>query len=1175
MIIFPNTFYSTNLKTINEIQFTQREIDVMSFLLNGRASKKIASFLDISVRTVETHMRNVMLKANVHSKEGIVDFVEKSNKLGFVKQYYSLLFISESFAKMLKEVSTGSDKHTCILLHNIKASDTRNPLIYFIKKHLEMAGISVSFSSKNNPENVCFPQNNGRAFVVICDDQKTLNEQELKNRNACNPIHVLLANSCNDGYEYTNDPSKIAFDGSFNDFFSLFKLLEKIISFEKVNPVAIKFRGLYEQHQLPNHSVPHRSPSIASHTKNDKLSQNFWERKLSLIISIIILTFSTVTPLLKNYFFNEPTENREMINKIFLQRPKLLQRIDDCFRNQKGVYIIALVGPGGAGKTSTARLYVQRKKPSFFFEISAQTKEKLHQSFMDLCKLLIKTPEDERAFNTIKEIKDSLEKERALISFVKERIPSFSHWMLIYDNVVNLEDVKNYLPQVHDSWGDGNIIITTQNYHIQNGNRINDTIEISELSAEEKSELFNNIMKYEKSHQNLGQDAVTFLQNIPSFPLDVSIAAYYIKTTGISYEEYLRHLREAENEFFSLQQTIMTDSTGYEKTRYGVVSSAVQKIIQENKEFEEILFLISFLDSQSIPKDLLTHYKNDIMIDKCLYYLKKYSLISIDASSKLTTDTTFSIHRSTQEMLLHYLTKLLKDKEKSALTEKIVHSIDTYATDLADKGDLSRMVIIKNHLEKMLTNAHLITNQMKNLLKGDLGYIHYYLGHYLEAEKLLQESVHELQRYKDKQFDKIARFLVYLADARWDLGLFTMAKTCLKESAHIYETYLPHNKPGLAKALKILGMIHHECEEFEEAIFKVERSIELYKKYAPENKMAMAEALTYLGVIHRRAGNFPKAIEAHNKGITIYQKYSKKDHVDYAWALFCLGNVKKDRGEYYEALSQYEKSLAIYKKNNLGYTVAVGRILAHLGTIYRGLGQYDRSLVCFNQAIEIFKNNIQDSHVAFAWTFAQLGELYRVMGDFKKSVEMLERSFLIYKQNLPANHTEVARAKMFFAGAQAGLGNFEKAMTLSQEALDIYQKNYGRNHTETAHVIYVIGHIFLLKRDYNTALSYLEEAMRIFESHSHTDKYLAMEDLSTLLIEKNKIAREANNSSSDNLREARYLLSSALSTARKNLAKNSPALPRITKKIKEIDFWKNGNLGSVAKIAEAQVYGVF
>ena len=74
----PRVFYKEHLETINGINFTQREIDIIAFTLTRRSSKTIAPLLSISPRTVENHISNIMMKLECNSREAIIDFIEKS-----------------------------------------------------------------------------------------------------------------------------------------------------------------------------------------------------------------------------------------------------------------------------------------------------------------------------------------------------------------------------------------------------------------------------------------------------------------------------------------------------------------------------------------------------------------------------------------------------------------------------------------------------------------------------------------------------------------------------------------------------------------------------------------------------------------------------------------------------------------------------------------------------------------------------------------------------------------------------------------------------------------------------------------------------------------------------------------------------------------------------------------
>lgn len=56
------------------MQLTNQEIKCLDLIVRGKTSKMIGKILNISYRTVETHMQNIKRKLNVQSKAELIDF---------------------------------------------------------------------------------------------------------------------------------------------------------------------------------------------------------------------------------------------------------------------------------------------------------------------------------------------------------------------------------------------------------------------------------------------------------------------------------------------------------------------------------------------------------------------------------------------------------------------------------------------------------------------------------------------------------------------------------------------------------------------------------------------------------------------------------------------------------------------------------------------------------------------------------------------------------------------------------------------------------------------------------------------------------------------------------------------------------------------------------------------
>jgi DNA-binding NarL/FixJ family response regulator len=69
-----------NSKTrIRGSRLTPREREVIQLLAEGRSNKEVAALLDISVKTVETHRANIMVKLNLHSITELVRYAIRNN----------------------------------------------------------------------------------------------------------------------------------------------------------------------------------------------------------------------------------------------------------------------------------------------------------------------------------------------------------------------------------------------------------------------------------------------------------------------------------------------------------------------------------------------------------------------------------------------------------------------------------------------------------------------------------------------------------------------------------------------------------------------------------------------------------------------------------------------------------------------------------------------------------------------------------------------------------------------------------------------------------------------------------------------------------------------------------------------------------------------------------------
>ena len=165
---------------------------------------------------------------------------------------------------------------------------------------------------------------------------------------------------------------------------------------------------------------------------------------------------------------------------------------------------------------------------------------------------------------------------------VNQKIARFSNWLIIADNVVNLQLVQCYFPQTASKeWGHGQVLITTQDsitipsnaphtYHesLQEGMQRENAVEllkqVSHISNQEQVEEVAKALEYQ--------------------PLALAAAAFYVQTVvsggspDYSWTEYLDALREGQRK--ATEEVLAEQSVAYIKPMTTAVKMAIERAME-------------------------------------------------------------------------------------------------------------------------------------------------------------------------------------------------------------------------------------------------------------------------------------------------------------------------------------------------------------------------------------------------------------------------------------------------------------------------------------------------------------------------------------------------------------------------------------------------------------------
>ncbi|MDF3033667.1 MAG: hypothetical protein K0R76_621 [Alphaproteobacteria bacterium] len=1106
-----------------------------------------------------------MKKLGCTSRESMITLLESTGQFLTLKSYYLSLLTYSAFEKSLKDIAkqeaSANANRDCLIVY---WQDNNPDFFQNLKTHLSLAGIATSLELRQQRASFSqliqeahqdiftiyvMPELPGSATPAHPDKRQETSQPSSQATFCTDKVLFLLSQTAipeitfRDGADYPH----INLADQQNYYVLVFSILTKILPSLNLKKTIATFE---EKHGMLNTSsesdrmypggkalakeggqiVP-RLKKFLLNRKSGFLPSFLTNLLAALLVPVLLFTCQRHAAdemgTIKADKAQRSLQAQEHLplqlirsdlivpaEVLLLNRLAIIQQIENLFKKQKeGIKAVALVGIGGAGKTTLARQYAHsQKQAAIVWELNAGSPQSLKDSFEKMAYALSEDKGDDELLAGFKKIAHSAEREDKILQFVKKHLRQHPGWVLIFDQSDYLADIQKYFPKDANTWGEGKVILTTRDLNIQNSKQINAIISVEELMPDQKLDLFTKIMNNGHNHMFVStqqEEARKFLEEIPPFPLDVSIAAYYLRATETSYEKYLEHLTEYDQYVDRTQGNILQEAGEYANTRYKIISLTLNRLINLHPDYGSLLLLISLLDSQNIPRDLLDAYKDDAIVDSFIYNLKKHSLIINETLHLPHSIPTFSIHQNTQKINRSYLLKILNPRKNTHLLSSITNAVEHFILGVIGREDILEMNILVKHCEKFLSHGNLLNDTVTAPIRSALGYMYFYLGDQDKAQKIIEISLDTFNRCNVRNNTRIAQLLNYLGDIHREKGDYEKSRDLLEKSLDIYNTYFPEKYTEIVQVITSLGKTYKELGNYGKTMGLLEQGLAIHKKYPIKNPVSLARSLADLGDVCRSSGNYEKASYFLNRSFRIYKSVSYGIHLRISQILIYLGTLEYDLGNIDKAREYLEYSLKNYKKYFPEDHIYIAHNLAYLGNVHRNLKNYKEAIKFLEKSLSIYKKHFADDHVKLAWVLGVLGKTYMESGDYKKAHHLFEKSLTIYKDY------------------------------------------YGPDHLKMAWVVKGLGDLYLLEKNREAAEKLLSEAVRISQKFNHPTNYKYLESLAELFLAK---SINENNPQQAKIFKAQAtgLLRQALEVLKAHFPENSPHIARIQSKLLEL-----------------------
>jgi len=1046
-VILPQDIYTFYLATINKISLTRREVDIISCVLSGRSAKKIASFLSIAPKTVEHHIRNVMLKLDCQSQEGIRDFIEKSGKFTHVKKYYASLLIQDRFELELNKISTLGPEHklSCLIVYENEQQE-KLPLIREVERHLNLAGIKTLVEGRDRY------QSTSRLIDKIKSRQVNYIIYSL-------PIKFIEQSRAGSNTRKREVSDFICATNKYSKSVIILLLDRKIsvdISNSLPNSSYIDLTEHGNYYFLVLETLKKLLPDITLDEKISEFKLQYEILNDSFFLPLASLSSSIQIKTEKVVSWNLPRQDHA-----FVGREKLLDELDkelhskEKLNRNEPVVVSVCAGLGGVGKTQLVLQYIYHSQHPYKLRawFKAENLDELKQEYIEFGKML-----------GYKEEKPSIV---TALPYAKKWLSENPGWLLVYDNVNSYEEIREFLPEKG-----GSVILTTRQKKWPSGFG---ALDIDVMNEEESIELIQSLIR--RGMLESEKKSVKILVEILGYlPLALAQAGAYIFQNKITISEYLEFYRNHEQKLLSDSALpIGTDSLPVAITWNISVEEIVKEAEVKNEHplAIEVLSVCAYLAPERIPYNLLLawfkeHYPNlissELILLKLISQLWKYSMINRETNGDIT------VHRLVQTVIREQHKKELckKSSDGSSFPVDWYHILirgmhiefsrktEVLKDKIRQKNLLPHLQMLLNYYEKLWPND---SEFIIASIISDIGMVYFFMGEIKKSNSYYKRALSALEQRQEENYLELACVLDQVGRTYRYLGNALQAKDAHERAVKIKERNCSENHLELAYSLDQLGRDYRNLGDPLQAKDSHERVLKIKEQYYFENYFEMADTLDQLGIAYRHLGNALQAKDIHERALRIKEEKQEKKNHNQSW-------------EYERWLSpsflHRVSSTLVESHPRTSWDMLLSRSRSVENTVVEKVGI--RQFIDINECdFQVKEGNDTDEtnllHNSFkvrkkhygnmeiAFTLDELGKDYRYLGDTLQAKNVHERALKIKEKYCGKDHISTAVTLELLGSDYRDLKNIQKAKYCHERCLKIREEYYGRDDIRLASIL--------------------------------------------------------------------------------------------------------------------------
>jgi tetratricopeptide (TPR) repeat protein len=785
----------------------------------------------------------------------------------------------------------------------------------------------------------------------------------------------------------------------------------------------------------------------------------------------------------------------------FVGREKVLSILHEQLRATEHVSITSVTGMGGIGKTELALQYAH-------FHL----KEKTYTG--GICWL------DCRDKNVGFQITSFATSQFNLQIPKEEDIQTkidfcWHNWakgdvLIIFDDVVNYEDIANYLPPPEPRF---KVLITTRKIWLTQSFQRLELVVLDEYSA---LELLISCVGNSRIELEL-QEAKELCKDLGFLPLGLELVARYLeRKPSLSLVEVRKTLglEDKSLERFSKDMT----------AQRGVVAAFELSWNELDEDSKALGCLLSLFASAPIPWNLVEkcllkdESQEKGIIQKLFPTFFRLWLLCMPRKAANVLDLNTWKHKRDDKLinfsLLQYLggsnyglhpliRQYFKNKFAGfcSLVEEMKYSICKVIAESAREIPYAITVQQVSEVEVYIPHIVEVAENLHEFLSDDdlilpfvrLGWFYQGQGLYSQAQPWFEKGKKVAEQRFREEHPHVATSLNNLARLYESQGRYEEAEPLCIQALDMHKKLLGEEHPSVAQSLNNLGLLYCSQGRYEEAEPLYIRALEMRKKLLGYEHHDVASSLNNLGLLYCSQGRYEEAEPLYIQALDMGNKLLGEEHRYVAQSLNNLGLLYCSQGRYEEAEPLYIQALDMGNKLLGKEHISVASSLNNLALLYYSQGRYEEAEPLYIRALDLGNKLFGEEHPSVATSLNNLAGLYKSQGRYEEAEPLYIQSLEMSNKLLGEEHPSVASSLNNLAGLYESQGRYEEAEPLYIQSLEMSNKLLGEEHPSVAFSLHNLALLYESQGRYEEAeplyIRALEMRKKLLgNEHHHTQE---------------------------------------------------------------------------------------